>query len=276
MMPMKRFKNSLLLALALAAGLGACGAQSECNQADPSEPRPKLGLMTSLPIYWPLGTEIGEFASGEFETPWQREVFEGKFELVPLDTLSPVADLHVEAPPIDPLAEIDRLAVIQPRVLTPSDNVALDDWVRGGGRLLLVLDPVLGGHYPLPLGDPRHPVEAALIPPVLERWGLDLRFDEDQLAIREVTIADTKFPLVLTGSLREVAGASGQCRIMGEGVLARCRLGKGLATLLADAEIFKSSHQVGVDDGHSHGHEDGHEQEARIPAIQVLVELAFE
>lgn len=273
---MIRSKNSLLPALLLGAALGACGSQSASDDTAPNEPLPKLGLMTSLPIYWPLGVEIGEFASGEAEMPWQREVIEARFEIVPLDTLSPVADLDPEAPSVDPLAGLERLAVIQPRVLTPSDNVALDKWVMGGGQLLLVLDPVLAGHYALPLGDPRQPVEAALVPPVLERWGLDLQFDEQQLAIREVTIAETIFPLVLTGSLREIAGAPGECRILGEGVLAKCDLGEGQVTLFADAEVFKSIHLEGAHDEHAHEHDGEQADEPRISAIQALVEFAFE
>jgi len=273
---MARFKNSLLPALLLGAVLGACGAQSASDDRDRAEPRPKLGLMTSLPIYWPLGVELDEFASGEAEMPWQREVLESRFELVPLDTLSPVADLDPEAAPVDPLADLERLAVIQPRALTPSDNVALDKWVTGGGQLLLVLDPVLAGHYPLPLGDPRNPVEAALVPPVVERWGLDLQFDEEQLAMREVTIAETKIPLVLTGSLRKITGGPGDCRIMGDGVLAKCSLGEGLVTLLADAEVFKGIHLADEHASSGQDHDHGHEHEARVPAIQALAELAFE
>ena len=63
-------------------------------------------------------------------------MIEARYTLQPLDTLSPVPALSPDAPDTDPLAGLERLAVIQPRGLSPADNVALDQWVRGGGRLL--------------------------------------------------------------------------------------------------------------------------------------------
>lgn len=266
-------KNSWVLTLMLGALLAACGG--EVKRETPTRPQPKLGLMTSLPIYWPLGAEIGELASGGVETPWQRQVLEEAHELVPLDTLSPIAALDPETAPIDPLSELDRLAVIQPRVLTPADNVALDEWVREGGQLLMVLDPALAGHFTLPLGDPRRPIEAALVPPVLERWGLDLEFDDMQEPSREVTIGDKALPVLLSGRLREIAGDASDCRILGEGVLASCAVGEGRIAVFADAQVFldRHSHDLPSREDHSDHLTEGSE---RSSAIQALVAFAFE
>ena len=113
--------------------------------------------MTSLPLYWPADAALADIAAGTAPPPWQRRAIEADYRLVPLDTLSPIPALSPDAPDTDPLAGLGLLAVIQPRGLSPADNVALDDWVRRGGRLLMALDPALTGDYEAPLGDPRRP-----------------------------------------------------------------------------------------------------------------------
>ena len=62
--------------------------------------------------------------------PWQRTALEAAYAIEPLDTLASVPGISPDAPETDPLAGLQRLAVIQPRGLSPADNVALDDWVR--------------------------------------------------------------------------------------------------------------------------------------------------
>ncbi len=279
-------------AACLAACLIACGTgandSGEYPASSPSEAlqaKPRLGLMTSLPLYWPLGAELADLAGGEAEIPWQREVLEKEHELVLLDTLSPIAGLTDDAPETDPLAGLERLAVIQPRGLSPADNVALDEWVRAGGHLLLVLDPYLAGHYPLPLGDPRLPNEVALIPPVVERWGLAVHVDDAVLEVfREAEIEGTLVPVISAGEVRELDASGTNCQLFGEGLAARCEIGEGQVTLVADAEAFKDihppeghappEHDNGGHDEDDHGEEPG--QVSRTPAIQVLLRLAFE
>lgn len=274
----------------LAVGLIACGeAPSQTRSPDQTvsaqDPKPKLGLMTSLPLYWPLGADFSELAGGDAEVPGQRAALEEEHELVLLDTLSPIAGLTEDAPETDPLEGLERLAVIQPRGLSPADNVALDEWVRGGGQLLLVLDPYLGGHYPLPLGDPRLPNEVALIPPVVERWGLVVYADDALLEVfRATEIEGALIPVISAGEVREVDASVSNCQLFGEGLAARCQIGEGRVTLVADAEAFKDIHSP---EGHAppehdkgDHYEDDHGGEAgeglRTPAIQALLRLAFE
>jgi hypothetical protein len=196
--------------------------------------------MTSLPLYWPLGADLAAIASGRAPAPWQRVVLEERHALVLLDTLSPIEGLGEGAAEVDPLAGLARLAVIQPRGLAPADNVALDDWLRGGGRLLLVLDPQLTGDYDLPLGDLRRPSDAALIPPVVARWGLAVSFDEDQgEGVRYARIGAAAIPLRWAGTIAVSEVAAGQCTLLAEGAAARCRVGQGQVTLLADATLFE-------------------------------------
>lgn len=208
--------------------------------------KPALGLMTSLPLYWAEGAGIADLAAGRAAIPWQRRAIETHFTLVLLDTLSPIPAQSPDAPPSDPLAGIDRLAVIQPRGLSPADNVALDTWVRDGGRLLLVLDPALTGEYSSPLGDPRRPVDTALIPPVVARWGMAVQFDAAQDSkVVDASLAGSALPLVLAGKVTVTAPATADCTSLAGGAAARCRVGKGQVTLIADAALFEHRQLAG-------------------------------
>lgn len=226
---------------ALCALLGGCGAPGdEAAAGSPDAARAELGLMTSLPLYWPLGAELSEIVAGSAPAPWQRAVLEQSHALVLLDTLSPIEGLGEGANETDPLEGLGRLAVIQPRGLAPADNVALDDWVRAGGRLLIVLDPQLSGDYDLPLGDPRRPADGAVIPPVVARWGLAISFDEDQGdSLRYARIGGATIPLRWAGTIALRDGTAGQCTVLADGAAARCRIGEGQVTLLADATMFE-------------------------------------
>ncbi|MEE4537100.1 MAG: hypothetical protein V2J51_01230 [Erythrobacter sp.] len=200
--------------------------------------RPRLGLMTSLPLLWSQRTSFAELAAGAGEPAWQRDLLEERFRLEPLDTLTPIPALTPDAPQTDPLANLRKLAIIQPRGLSATDNAALDDWVRRGGELLLVLDPAPTGHYEFGLGDPRRPTPA-LIPPVVKRWGLEVTFDDEQPLERQVTLDGEPLPLSLAGTLRFAGEPPEGCQLVASAVIARCEVGEGRVTLLADAAAFE-------------------------------------
>ncbi len=247
---MSLLRNSLIAAalLTLAACHSAPGdALGDAPDAD-AAPEVKIGLMTSLPLYWPLGVDMTAIADGSAEVPWQRAALSGDYVIEPLDTLSPIPALSPDAPDTDPLKGLTRLAVIQPRGLSPADNVALDDWVRAGGHLLLVLDPMLTGEYDLPLGDPRRPVETALIPPVVARWGMKISmvFHEtaDAAYSTEIMPGGARVPLDWPGDIDLLPGAEKSC-VQPAGAIAICQVGKGRVTLIADAALFEHAELAG-------------------------------
>ena len=245
---MPRLRSSALAGLlGVLAGLASCDdATVAPTPAETAVPTAKLGLMSSLPLYWTLGEEIGEIAAGRAEIPWQRAALGSAYELVPLDTLSPIPGLSAADPEVDPLAGLARLAVIQPRGLSPGDNVALDAWVRKGGRLLLALDPALTGEYDLPLGDPRRPVDSALIPPVVARWGLAVSFDEGQAAsVMSARLGELVLPLAVAGKVTIIDPAAAACTLLADGAAAQCNVGKGQVTLIADAALFEHPELAG-------------------------------
>lgn len=254
---MPRPRNSALAAALIALFAAGCERVPAAPTPAPAPqeraaPGAKLGLMSSLPLYWPLGAQMGEIASGRVALPWQRAALEQDYALEPLDTLSPIPGLGPDAPETDPLAGLARIAIIQPRGLSPADNVALDDWVRGGGHLLMVLDPLLTGDYDLPLGDPRRPVDTALIPPVVARWGLKVSYavaetPEDNQGTWDLPGGIT-LPFAQPGQVEISPEGEGRCALEGgAGIMATCRIGKGKVTLLADAAVFE--HPEGADEG---------------------------
>ncbi|MGJ8598301.1 hypothetical protein [Sulfitobacter sp.] len=251
-MALRKIKSALLLLVALT--LTACdnAPPSELTETTPatdhSADKPKLGLLTSLPLYWPLGAEFGDIASGEAEAPWQRAVLERDHDLVLLDTLTPIPGLTPDAPETDPLAGLERLAVIQPRGLSPADNVALDNWVMAGGHLLLMLDPQLTGEYEAPLGDPRRPTDTALIPPVVPRWGLANSYSPELTDLRFEELSAGAVPILMGSDLRVVVVDDGEngCRTTENGLTARCdKVGLGTVTYIGDAAVFEHRELAG-------------------------------
>lgn len=190
-------------------------------------PRTDLGLMTTLPLYWQESEGIGEALDTRSAPHWARTALEQDFRLVPLDTLDRRS-----------LAPLHQLLLAQPRALSGEENVALDDWVRGGGRVLLFADPMLTAQSRFPIGDRRRPQDVILLSPILHRWGLDLRFDEDQPP-GERNVAG--IPVELAGTFAAVppaGGAPARCTIVAAGLLADCAIGRGHALVVADAALL--------------------------------------
>ncbi|MBV7259313.1 GldG family protein [Erythrobacter crassostreae] len=236
---MIRLLNRIALAGFTIAAASSCTSEPKVSAPEPAcfsgETPPDLALMTSLPIYWPANFFFDGLDGEIAEPPWQRLIIEECHTLIPLDTLSK------DSAGTDPLLGHERLAVIQPRGLSPADNVALDEWVRGGGQLLLVLDPMLVGEYDSPLGDPARPVEAALIPPVVARWGLQVSFDENQSPdLQTEIIGEGLVPLMQTGTISRVDPSDETCGVIANGAAASCQIGEGRVTLLADATVFEA------------------------------------
>ena len=216
----RRFLAAVLFSLALCT----CGA----SHAQPDD-KPQVGLFSTLPIYWGEAGELTDLLDPEHAPDWSRAVLEQRFALAPLDALEP-----------ETLAGVERLLLAQPRALAPSENVALDDWLRAGGRLLIFADPMLTRESAFAIGDRRRPQDVVLLSPILRRWGLELQFDESQqVGPRWVTAFDGNFPVNLAGRFVAIEpGAPSDCAISDTGIMAQCQVGEGRVTLFADAAIF--------------------------------------
>lgn len=185
-----------------------------------------LGLFTSLPILWNEGADLSAELDGSVAPHWARQGLPRHGRLVPLDLLTARS-----------LARTERLILAQPRALAPDENVALDDWVRQGGQLLLLADPALTAESSLPISDPRRPQAAVMLSPILTRWGLDLRFDEAQpLGEEQRDVLGAAVPVNLPGQFALLPGST--CRLSSAGLAADCRIGKGRVVAIADAALL--------------------------------------
>ena len=226
-------------ALALALGGPAGPAEEPHDQ--------RFGLMTSLPIYRAPQASVADMLdqAGD-EAHWLRSAVEAHNTLEPLDLLDAKS-----------LARIDTLLLVQPRALTPAEYVALDDWVRGGGKVLLVADPMLTSEPHFALGDPRNPQAVSLSGPILARWGLELVADEGEghghnhgidgdeaghAADHEVELDGYTLPVTYGGTFEKRPPAGGDpadCSLRNAGLIAVCQIVEGRAVVVADATVFE-------------------------------------
>ncbi|MBA3676956.1 MAG: hypothetical protein H0W74_06070 [Sphingosinicella sp.] len=186
--------------------------------------RPNLMLMTALPIIWGEG---GAF-DPESRPAASHRALEREFRVRPLDVLDEAS-----------LSSGKLLLLAQPPLLAPHELAAFDAWVRRGGRSLILTDPSLTWPSRLPLGDTRRPPPTGLLGPLLEHWGLRLEPAERR--------GPGASPMPTAGGKRRLtmeqpgrfASRPGMCRISPDLLVARCRIGKGEAILVADADLMR-------------------------------------
>jgi hypothetical protein len=119
----------------------------------------------------------------------------------------------------------------QPQAQTAENLVALDKWVRGGGRLLLLADPLLEWPSSQSLGDLTRPPAVFMDTGLLLHWGLSLDGPDKPGAERR-RLGGYTIMTSSPGSLR------GHCRVSPDGFVAHCRIGQGTATIVADADFL--------------------------------------
>lgn len=229
-------KRTLALIGAAALALGAAALFGRANWLESPAPRATgpIALFTTLPLLWNEASDLAGMLRYESPPHWARDVLGRRGAITPLDTLTGERGLDHAA----------RLVMAQPRPLSPDENVALDNWVRAGGKMLLFADPALTEDSVYPLGDRRRPLDVVLLSPILARWGLRLTFDEAQaLGERGIAGLDTEIPVNLPGAFVAAApvggGAAATCRIEADGLVAKCRVGRGTVVALADVAVLE-------------------------------------
>lgn len=188
-----------LLAIAAAAAWSVTQAEPDMGPRDQSE-KPALLLLTSLPLLFgeSFGLEGGSPALTRLE---QRYIVQ------PIG-VADAASLKGRL-----------LLMAHPRAQPAEALVELDEWVRGGGRVLLLADPRLDWPSERPLGDILRPPPAFADTGLLAHWGI-------RLVAPDATSS--------AGRLE----SGGDCKVEDEGILVRCRIGKGQATVIADADFL--------------------------------------
>lgn len=203
--------------------------------ARPEGKRPTLLLLTALPIVF------GEDFSLEWGGSPVLKALSKRYRVMPISVTGPAA-----------LAKGNLLLMAQPHAQPAEDLVALDQWVRRGGRVLLLADPMLEWPSSRPLGDPLRPPLMFMDTGLLGHWGLRLDAP-DQRGPQPATIGGYDVLTVSPGQLY------GTCDIASDRLVAHCGIGKGEATVIGDADLL---------DVQALGERGGHNLDS------VLVELA--
>jgi hypothetical protein len=121
-----------------------------------------------------------------------------------------------------------------PRAQPAEVLVELDRWVRGGGHVLVLADPRLDWPSERPLGDLLRPPPAFADTGLLAHWGLKLSGPMAE-GLSERMVGGINVTTSSPGQLD-----SQSCKIIG-GFLARCRIGNGEATVIADADFIDAN-----------------------------------
>jgi hypothetical protein len=210
--------RALVITLSVVLFVGAALALAAKSRHAPppraEAQRPTLLLLTSLPLMF--GEDFSLKGGGS--TALQR--LQARYRVRPISVSS-----------ASELARGRLLLMAQPLAQTPENLVALDDWVRGGGRVLLLADPMLEWPSKRPLGDLLRPPPMFMDTGLLAHWGLRLDAPE-QRGPATRTLGGFGQLTMSPGSL------TGACKISGDRLVAECRVGKGRATVVADADLL--------------------------------------
>jgi len=196
-----------------------------------SRPKPPLGLMTTLPLLWSEGGIEADLSKDAAPHPAFTRLSDHY-------NITPVDDLKAWAPKSKQL-----LLLAQPRTFAPDELVWIDNWVLQGGHVLILADPALQWGSLYPLGDKRRPLFTSMLSPLFAYWGVELALplaDEAPVSMRKIGVFNIR--TVTAGEwLPKAPGAEGSCAILAKGLLADCRIGKGRAVLMADADFLDTA-----------------------------------
>ena len=211
----------LWAALLLVAGVigGAAVALGNRQGPDPlperaEAQRPTLLLLSSLPLIFPEAFAIDTGGSPTLTA------LERRYRVEPIGVTDAAS-----------LAGKGLLLMAHPLAQPAEALVDLDAWVRRGGRLVLLADPRLDWPSSRPLGDRLRPAPSFADTGLLRHWGLTLYAPEVE-GPSERSIGSRPVRFGSPGSLE------GACRIDGDGAIARCAIGRGKATVIADADFL--------------------------------------
>lgn len=214
-----------ILAIAAAAAIGVTmqGGEKVPAARAPAK-RPTLALLTSLPLVF------GESFALESGGSAALTRLEQRYNVLPIG----VADAAS-------LAGQRLLLMAHPRAQPAQVLVELDQWVRGGGRVLLLADPRLDWPSERPLGDRLRPPPAFADTGLLDHWGMRL-IGPEPVGPASVGNGDLSILASSPGKLE-----SRTCTLAGQRFVARCRIGRGSATIVADADFLNVDGEGALD-----------------------------
>ena len=213
-------------------------ALAQCTASDSSPDhqsgKPRIQLMTSLPLVWGEGASMQSILAGGADPAPIYRYWQSHYDIMAVDSLENLAEQ-------DP----DIVILAQPRAMDPADLSDLDDWVRAGGAVIILTDPELVWPSALPLGDPQRPLASGLLSPLLAHWGLELVADGDNKA-GFVDIRTGGFSFITKGAgkferISDKAAPDVRCKLGADDFIVRCRVGQGHAIMVADADFLHAA-----------------------------------
>lgn len=186
---------------------------------------PAVTMLTGLPLRWSASSSIAAMiAEGTKDDP-------ALARLTAAGTVSLVDSIADHVPPPG-----GALLLAHPRALAPQELVAIDAFVRGGGRAVILADALSGWPARHPLGDPRNAPVTSLLTPLLDHWGVTLGAAPAQESKPlPVDVDGARLHLFSAGRLDRLPPA---CRAYADRRIAQCRIGQGEVWLVGDADLL--------------------------------------
>lgn len=202
---------AMLVVLLFAGAMLFAHSRAKEGPAD----RPSLLLLTSLPLLFGEGFTLDQTGSAALTRLQSRY---GVRTIALADRAS--------------LAGHQLLLLAHPRAQTAEALVDLDAWVRAGGRVLLLADPALDWPSERPLGDRLRPPPGFSDTGLLAHWGVTLSPPSQRGLVVE-TVGGRKVGFSSPGRL-----TAARCVMDGGSTIARCGIGRGRVTIIADADLL--------------------------------------
>ncbi len=217
-----------LAGLALAVGWFAAGHALLAILYRPAAAQagaPAVTMLTGLPLRWTGGGDIAAMiVEGANDGP----------ALAKLTATGPVSLVDSLADHVPPPG--GALLLAHPRALAPQELAAIDAFVRGGGRAVVLADALSGWPARHPLGDPRNPPVTSLLTTLLDHWGVALAAaPAAEGAALPADVDGARLRLFSAGRFDRLPS---QCQAFAGGRVARCPIGEGEAWLIGDADLL--------------------------------------
>lgn len=195
------------------------------SPAEASADAPAVTMLTGLPLRWSANSSIAAMiAEGTNDDP----------ALARLAAAGPVSLVDSLADHVPPPG--GTLLIAHPRALAPQELVAIDAFVRGGGRAVVLADALSGWPARHRLGDPRNAPITSLLTPLLDHWGVTLgAAPGGKSEVLPVDVDGARLRLFSAGRLDRLPP---QCRAYAQRHAARCRIGEGEVWLIGDADLL--------------------------------------